>query len=51
MWDGFADGKGDFTNDPYEIQYPESFFRNSFFKYGFNPEVGNVGFESQPSTS
>jgi mannosylglycoprotein endo-beta-mannosidase len=43
MWDGFADGKGDFTDGPYEIQYPESFFKNSFYKYGFNPEVGNVG--------
>ena len=43
MWDGFADGKGDFTDGPYEIQYPESFFKNSFYKYGFNPEVGSVG--------
>uniref|UniRef100_A0ACD5U2Z1 Uncharacterized protein n=1 Tax=Avena sativa TaxID=4498 RepID=A0ACD5U2Z1_AVESA len=43
MWDGFADGKGNFTDGPYEIQYPESFFKNSFYKYGFNPEVGNVG--------
>ncbi|KAF6995703.1 hypothetical protein CFC21_012158 [Triticum aestivum] len=43
MWDGFADGKGDFTDGPYEIQHPESFFKNSFYKYGFNPEVGSVG--------
>ncbi|KAM0916135.1 hypothetical protein ACQ4PT_010252 [Festuca glaucescens] len=43
MWDGFADGKGDFSDGPYEIQYPESFFKDSFYKYGFNPEVGNVG--------
>lgn len=43
MWDGFANGKGDFTDGPYEIQYPESFFKDSFYKYGFNPEVGSVG--------
>uniref|UniRef100_A0A0D9WG48 Beta-mannosidase n=1 Tax=Leersia perrieri TaxID=77586 RepID=A0A0D9WG48_9ORYZ len=43
MWDGFANGKGDFTDGPYEIQYPESFFKDSFYRYGFNPEVGNVG--------
>ncbi|PKI74067.1 hypothetical protein CRG98_005545 [Punica granatum] len=43
MWDGFANGKGDFTDGPYEIQYPESFFRDDFYKYGFNPEVGSVG--------
>ncbi|XP_020108035.1 mannosylglycoprotein endo-beta-mannosidase isoform X3 [Ananas comosus] len=43
MWDGFADGKGDFTDGPYEIQNPEDFFKNDFYKYGFNPEVGSVG--------
>ncbi|EEF49833.1 mannosylglycoprotein endo-beta-mannosidase [Ricinus communis] len=43
MWDGFANGKGDFTDGPYEIQYPESFFGDDFYKYGFNPEVGSVG--------
>ncbi|CAN0914250.1 Mannosylglycoprotein endo-beta-mannosidase [Linum grandiflorum] len=43
MWDGFADGKGNFTDGPYEIQYPESFFKDDFYKYGFNPEVGSVG--------
>ncbi|KAM7473749.1 hypothetical protein LguiB_020992 [Lonicera macranthoides] len=43
MWDGFADGKGDFTDGPYEIQNPESFFSNDFYAYGFNPEVGSVG--------
>jgi len=43
LWDGFANGKGDFTDGPYEIQYPESFFKDSFYKYGFNPEVGSVG--------
>ncbi|MCD7453754.1 hypothetical protein HAX54_021987 [Datura stramonium] len=43
MWDGFADGKGDFTDGPYEIQNPEDFFKHDYYKYGFNPEVGNVG--------
>ncbi|KAJ7977977.1 mannosylglycoprotein endo-beta-mannosidase [Quillaja saponaria] len=43
MWDGFADGKGDFTDGPYEIQNPEDFFKDDFYKYGFNPEVGSVG--------
>ncbi|KAJ3688025.1 hypothetical protein LUZ61_017189 [Rhynchospora tenuis] len=43
MWDGFADGMGDFTDGPYEIQNPEDFFKDSFYKYGFNPEVGSVG--------
>lgn len=43
MWDGFANGKGDFTDGPYEIQYPESFFKDEFYQYGFNPEVGSVG--------
>ncbi|KAK1277601.1 Mannosylglycoprotein endo-beta-mannosidase [Acorus gramineus] len=43
MWDGFANGKGDFTDGPYEIQYPEDFFSDHFYNYGFNPEVGSVG--------
>ncbi|KHN20219.1 Mannosylglycoprotein endo-beta-mannosidase [Glycine soja] len=43
LWDGFADGKGDFTDGPYEIQNPEDFFTDSFYNYGFNPEVGSVG--------
>ncbi|KAA8545113.1 hypothetical protein F0562_019897 [Nyssa sinensis] len=43
MWDGFANGKGDFTDGPYEIQNPESFFKDDFYQYGFNPEVGSVG--------
>lgn len=43
MWDGFANGKGDFTDGPYEIQYPEDFFKDDFYRYGFNPEVGSVG--------
>ena len=43
MWDGFADGKGNFSDGPYEIQEPENFFSDSFYQYGFNPEVGSVG--------
>ncbi|OVA05480.1 Glycoside hydrolase [Macleaya cordata] len=43
MWDGFANGKGDFTDGPYEIQNPEDFFKDNFYNYGFNPEVGSVG--------
>ncbi|KAK4402187.1 Mannosylglycoprotein endo-beta-mannosidase [Sesamum angolense] len=43
MWDGFANGKGDFTKGPYEIQDPENFFKDDFYSYGFNPEVGSVG--------
>lgn len=43
MWDGFANGKGDFTDGPYEIQNPEDFFKEGYYKYGFNPEVGSVG--------
>jgi len=43
MWDGFADGMGNFTDGPYEIQNPEDFFKDYFYDYGFNPEVGSVG--------
>ncbi|KAL2325508.1 hypothetical protein Fmac_024566 [Flemingia macrophylla] len=43
LWDGFANGKGGFTDGPYEIQNPEDFFKDNFYKYGFNPEVGSVG--------
>ncbi|KAL1341540.1 hypothetical protein AAHE18_09G094600 [Arachis hypogaea] len=43
LWDGFADGEGNFTDGPYEIQNPEDFFKDSFYKYAFNPEVGSVG--------
>ncbi|VFQ69098.1 unnamed protein product [Cuscuta campestris] len=43
MWDGFADGKGNFTDGPYEIQNPEDFFKDDYYAYGFNPEVGSVG--------
>lgn len=43
MWDGFAKGNGEFKDGPYEIQNPENFFKDDFYAYGFNPEVGNVG--------
>ncbi|KAK8961879.1 Mannosylglycoprotein endo-beta-mannosidase [Platanthera guangdongensis] len=43
LWDGFANGKGDFTDGPYKIQNPEDFFKDDFYQYGFNPEVGSVG--------
>ncbi|XP_076932383.1 mannosylglycoprotein endo-beta-mannosidase-like [Bidens hawaiensis] len=43
LWEGFADSQGGFTDGPYEIQDPEDFFRDDYYKYGFNPEVGNVG--------
>ncbi|XP_071701320.1 mannosylglycoprotein endo-beta-mannosidase-like isoform X2 [Rutidosis leptorrhynchoides] len=43
LWEGFADSQGGFTDGPYEIQNPEDFFKNDYYKYGFNPEVGNVG--------
>ncbi|KAI3448637.1 hypothetical protein Pfo_005302 [Paulownia fortunei] len=43
LWDGFANGKGGFTDGPYEIQNPENFFKDDFYTYGFNPEVGSVG--------
>lgn len=43
LWDGFADGKGNFRDGPYTIQYPDSFFKDKFYDYGFNPEVGSVG--------
>eukprot|EP00249_Psilotum_nudum_P010087 c22324_g1_i1 orf=833-3763(-) len=43
LWDGFAKGNGDFTDGPYVIQNPEDFFKEGFYPYGFNPEVGSVG--------
>ncbi|KAK4282804.1 hypothetical protein QN277_014135 [Acacia crassicarpa] len=43
LWDGFAEGNGSFSDGPYEIQNPEDFFKNDFYCYGFNPEVGSVG--------
>ncbi|KAL5566078.1 hypothetical protein UlMin_029242, partial [Ulmus minor] len=43
LWEGFADGNGGWTDGPYEIQNPEDFFKDSYYKYGFNPEVGSVG--------
>lgn len=43
LWDGFAKGNGDFSDGPYGIQNPEDFFKDTFYSYGFNPEVGSVG--------
>lgn len=43
LWEGFADSNGGWTDGPYEIQNPEDFFKDEFYNYGFNPEVGNVG--------
>lgn len=43
LWEGFADSEGGFTDGPYEIQNPEAFFKDDYYKYGFNPEVGSVG--------
>ncbi|KAH7296412.1 hypothetical protein KP509_26G022600 [Ceratopteris richardii] len=43
LWDGFAKGNGDFSDGPYGIQNPADFFKDSFYAYGFNPEVGSVG--------
>ncbi|ERN12663.1 hypothetical protein AMTR_s00025p00243690 [Amborella trichopoda] len=43
LWEGFGDGQGGWTDGPYEIQYPENFFKDDFYSYGFNPEVGSVG--------
>ncbi|MCO5581965.1 hypothetical protein L7F22_035854 [Adiantum nelumboides] len=43
LWDGFAKDNGDFSDGPYVIQNPEDFFKDSFYAYGFNPEVGSVG--------
>ncbi|KAJ0734584.1 putative mannosylglycoprotein endo-beta-mannosidase [Helianthus annuus] len=43
LWEGFADSQGGWTDGPYEIQKPEDFFKDDYYAYGFNPEVGNVG--------
>lgn len=43
LWDGFADSNGGWTDGPYNIQNPEDFFKDDFYKYGFNPEVGSIG--------
>lgn len=43
LWEGFADSEGGWTDGPYEIQNPEDFFKDDYYKYGFNPEVGSVG--------
>lgn len=43
LWEGFAKGNGDFTDGPYGIQNPEDFFKDDFYAYAFNPEIGSVG--------
>jgi len=43
LWNGFADGKGNWKDGPYEIQKPEDFFKDDYYNYGFNPEIGSVG--------
>ncbi|KAK9831543.1 hypothetical protein WJX81_007476 [Elliptochloris bilobata] len=43
LWAGLANGRGNFTDGPYEIQEPERFFRPDFYNYSFNPELGSVG--------
>lgn len=43
LWEGFADGNGGWTDGPYNIQNPEDFFKDDFYAYGFNPEVGSIG--------
>eukprot|EP00897_Mesotaenium_endlicherianum_P010214 jgi/Mesen1/9220/ME000591S08540 len=43
LWNGFGDGKGGWSDGPYEIQEPEWYFREGYYKWGFNPEIGNVG--------
>ncbi|KAI3676073.1 hypothetical protein L1987_85671 [Smallanthus sonchifolius] len=42
LWEAFADSEGGWTDGPYEIQKPEDFFKDDFYNYWFNPEVGNV---------
>ncbi|XP_015875205.2 mannosylglycoprotein endo-beta-mannosidase [Ziziphus jujuba] len=43
LWGGFADGNGGWSDGPYEIQNPADFFKDTFYQFGFNPEVGSVG--------
>lgn len=43
LWCGFADGNGGWSDGPYEIQNPEDFFKDTFYQFGFNPELGSVG--------
>eukprot|EP00850_Spirogloea_muscicola_P022865 SM000315S11902 [mRNA] locus=s315:76654:82974:- [translate_table: standard] len=43
LWEGFAKGNGDFRDGPYTIQEPETFFKDNFYPYAFNPEIGSVG--------
>ncbi|KAL2622744.1 hypothetical protein R1flu_002949 [Riccia fluitans] len=43
LWSGFADGQGGWSDGPYGIQKPESFFADDYYPYAFNPEIGSVG--------
>lgn len=42
LWSGFGQGQGDFSDGPYGIQEPASFFDPSFYPWPFNPEVVTV---------
>ncbi|CAM6101571.1 unnamed protein product [Calypogeia fissa] len=46
LWNGFADGKGGWSDGPYGIQNPEDFFEDNFYPYAFNPEIGSVAVPS-----
>lgn len=39
LWSGFGQGHGDFSDGPYGIQEPASFFDPAFYRWPFNPEV------------
>ena len=43
LWGGFGQGEGDWSDGPYGIQNDQDFFSPTFYKYGFNPELGSVG--------
>jgi hypothetical protein len=39
LWYGFGKGDGTFSDGPYGIQEPASFFDPDFYAWAFNPEV------------
>ncbi|UPR02681.1 glycoside hydrolase [Chloropicon primus] len=43
LWGGFGQGGGDWSDGPYGIQNESDFWSDSFYPYGFNPELGSVG--------
>jgi len=54
LWEGFGDGEGGhgfsaLHDGPYTIQNPNTFFRDDFYAYAFNPEIGSVGFPVKES--